>query len=51
VDKHSELFYIRANKSISIFEQILEVENWTEIELNLKNYEVASMKFKHFFEE
>ncbi|MCK5906552.1 MAG: IS1380 family transposase, partial [Flavobacteriales bacterium] len=51
VDKHSELFYIRANKSESVFEQILEIEQWTEIELNYKKYEVASLKFKQFYED
>lgn len=51
VDKNSKLFYIRANKSKNIFEQIQEVENWQEIELNYKKYEVASIVFKQFFED
>ena len=51
VDKHSELFYIRASKSESVFEQILEIEQWTEIELNYKKYEVSSLKFKQFYED
>ena len=51
VDKYSELFYIRANKSSSVFEQILEIEQWEEIELNYKTYQVASIKFKQFYEE
>ncbi len=51
VDKHSELFYIRANKSTSVFEQILEIDKWEDIELNYKTYQVASINFKQFFEE
>lgn len=51
VDKNSQLFYIRANKSTTVFEQIKEVENWQEIELNYKKYEVASIPFKQFYQE
>jgi NMD protein affecting ribosome stability and mRNA decay len=49
--KNSQLFYIRANKSTTVFEQIKEVENWQEIELNYKKYEVASIPFKQFHQE
>lgn len=51
VDKNSQLFYIRANKSTTVFEQVKAVENWQEIELNHKKYEVASIKFKQFYQE
>jgi hypothetical protein len=51
VDKNSQLFYIRANKSTTVFEQIKEVENLQEIELNYKKYEVASIPFKQFHQE
>lgn len=51
VDKNSQLFYIRANKSADIFEQIQQIKEWQEIELNYKKYEVASIVFKQFFEE
>lgn len=51
VDKNSKLFYIRANKSTTVFEQIKEVENWREIELNYKKQEVASIAFKQFYQE
>jgi hypothetical protein len=33
VDKNSQSFYIRANKSTAIFDQINRVEHWQEIEL------------------
>ena len=48
VAKNSNLFYIRANKSDAVFEQIQEIRDWKEIELNYKNYQVASIKFKQF---
>jgi hypothetical protein len=51
VDKNSQSFYIRANKSTAIFDQINRVEHWQEIELNYKKYEVDSIEFKQFFEE
>ena len=51
VDKNSQLFYIRANKSSTVFEQINQIEDWQEIELNFKKYEVASITFKQFYEE
>ncbi len=51
VDKHSELFYIRANKSASLFEQISEISEWQSVDINFKNYEVASILFTQFFED
>jgi hypothetical protein len=51
VAKNSKLFYIRANKSDTVFEQILEISDWIDIELNYKNYQVASLKFKQFNED
>ena len=51
VDKHSKLFYIRANKSADLFEQINNISNWENIEINYKNYQVASIPFTHFYEQ
>jgi len=51
VDKNSELFYIRANKSTSLFERVREITNWKTIEINYINYEVASIPFTQFFED
>jgi len=48
VAKNSKLFYIRANKSNAVFEQVQGISDWKEIELNYKNYQVTSMKFKQF---
>ena len=51
VSKHSRLFYIRANRSESMFEQICQINDWVEVEINFKSYEVASIPFRQFFEE
>ena len=48
VAKNSQLFYIRANKSDSILNQIREITDWTEVEINYKIYHVASITFKQF---
>ena len=51
VDKNSKLFYIRANKSASLLEQIREITNWQTVEINYINYEVASIPFTQFYED
>ncbi len=51
VDENSKLFYIRANKSNSVFEQILQIEEWEKIELNYQTYQVASILFTQFNED
>ena len=51
VDKYSELFYIRANRSVSMFEQIREITDWQTVEINYKNYEVASIPFIQFYKD
>ena len=51
VSKHSKLFYIRANRSESMYEQICQIEDWKEVEINFKPYEVASIPFRQFFED
>jgi len=45
------LFYIRANKSSSVFEQIKNIQKWETIEINYKEYEVSSIPFMQFFEK
>jgi hypothetical protein len=49
VSQNSKQFYIRANKSANLFEQITEISTWESVEINYKNYEVASIPFKQFF--
>jgi len=51
VDAHSKLFYIRLNKSSAMFEQIRAISQWETIEINFKEYEVASIAFTQFFED
>ena len=51
VSKHSRLFYIRANRSESMLEQICQIDEWKEVEINIKSYEVASVPFRQFFED
>ena len=51
VDQNSKLFYIRANKSENMFEQIESITNWEDIEIHFKQYQVASIKFTQFYEE
>lgn len=48
---HSQVFYIRANRSAEMTSQISQVADWQKIELNHKQYEVASIPFKQFFED
>lgn len=51
VDKNSNLFYIRANKSAKLLLQIKEIINWQTVEINYKNYQVASLDFTQFYED
>lgn len=51
VDKYSKLFYIRANKSANMFDQIRKINDWQTVEINYKNYEVASISFIQFYQE
>jgi len=48
VEKNSKLFYIRANKSMRVLEQVTEITTWEEVEINFKIYQVASITFKQF---
>lgn len=51
VSANCKLFYIRANKSEAMLEQICEINDWKKIEINFKSYEVASIPFLQFFED
>jgi len=51
VSKNSKLFYIRANKSANMFEQINEVSAWENVEINYQTYEVASIDFTQFYHD
>jgi len=47
----SQLFYIRANKCESLTEEIRQIIDWQTVEINFKNYEVASVPFTHFLND
>jgi hypothetical protein len=50
VAKHSQLFYIRANKCQNLCDNIRELpkEEWQHVEINFKEYKVASLPFTQF---
>jgi len=51
ISRNSRLFYIRANKSLSLAERIREIDDWQTVEIGYKQYQVASLSFNAFFEE
>lgn len=51
IAKNSRLFYIRANRSQCVAEQVREIDQWKDVEINYMQYQVASIKFTQFFEE
>jgi hypothetical protein len=51
VDKYSQLFYIRANKCESLTEEIRQITGWQTVEINFKEYQVASISFTNFLQE
>lgn len=51
VSQYTKLFYIRANKSDALLEQVRDITDWKTVEINYIEYEVASMPFTQFFAE
>ena len=51
VAKHSQLFYIRANKCETLTEQIKQITDWQTVEINYINYQVATIPFTNFLKE
>jgi len=51
VSQNSRLFYIRANKCLSLTARINQIEDWQSVEINYKDLQVASLKFTSFFED
>lgn len=49
VSQYSKKFYIRANKSASLVEQVSQITDWKSVEINYINYEVASIPFTQFY--
>jgi hypothetical protein len=51
VSKYSRLFYIRANKSESLTEEIRQIIDWQTVEINFKEYRVTSVPFTRFLSD
>ena len=51
VDNYSKKFYIRANKSDTLYQKVKEIESWQNVEINFKRYEVSSITFTQFYED
>ena len=51
VNKYSNLFYIRANKCESLTEKIRQITDWQIVEINYKEYHLASIPFTNFLQE
>jgi hypothetical protein len=53
VSANSRLFYIRANKCDSLCDRIRAIpgKEWQNIEINFKEYKVASLEFTQFLED
>jgi hypothetical protein len=51
--QYSRLFYIRANKCATLTEQIraIQATGWEKVEINFKEYYVASLPFTNFLPE
>ena len=48
VSSHSKLFYIRANRCMSLTERIRQIEDWKNIAINFIDCQVASLDFTQF---
>jgi len=53
VSNNSRLFYIRANKCLSLCDRIrqIELKDWQKVEINFIEYQVSSLMFTQFFED
>lgn len=51
IAQNSNIFYVRANKSEDMAMQIRQITEWKKVQINYKNYQVASMPFRQFFED
>jgi hypothetical protein len=51
VAAYSRLFYVRANKCESLTEEIRQITDWQKVEINFKEYQVASIVFTRFLKK
>jgi hypothetical protein len=49
--KNSDFFYIRANRCDSLTEKIRQITDWTQVIINDKEYQVATIPFTNFLPE
>lgn len=48
VEKNTESFYIRAQRSGSLFNRVMDIKQWEQVEVNHKINEIASIEFTPF---
>jgi hypothetical protein len=48
VEANSEFFFIRAQRCASLYEKIKQIDNWEEVEIGFKKYQVASIEYSPF---
>src|SRR5699024_4708841 len=51
VERNTEHFYIRAQRSGNLYSQILENKEWEKVEIGTHQYEIASIKYTPFGQE
>jgi hypothetical protein len=48
VEDNSEYFFIRAQRCASLYNKIKEVDQWQDVEIGFKKYQVASIEYSPF---
>lgn len=48
VESHTDHFYIRAQRSGSLYSEVLEAEDWEEAEIGAQQYELTSIEYMPF---
>ncbi len=51
IDRHSNLFYLRASNCESAYAEYAGLDGWKSVEINHQKCEVLSMRFNRFMEE
>lgn len=48
VEFNSEYFFIRVQRCANLYDKIKQIENWEEVEIGFKKYQVASIEYALF---
>ena len=48
VEANSEYFFIRAQRCTSLYKSIKEVDQWEDVQIGFKNYQIASITYSPF---